>query len=158
MNNNKLKDIIKGYPKKFLQEILPPPIAALLATIDECETADDLKEKFDSIKQYVKETQKSIPPIPISVEVEYASIVIIYLRSNISNDEDLENTKKIQNHIIELLEDKLCSVEECEVHTNFIILQYFEPLLKEDWQCTISIMRDFFSEQFSTEIQAIAYI
>lgn len=160
---------IYTYLKNFGKGMLPPPIVALVETIDECKSEEELKEKFKEIKEAINIIKSSFPTIPIVFESEYASIIAIYYHVSCSNSYIINNPQSVKERIEEFLKNELTvdekllngyleSLDVVSVNSDCIIIQNDEPVLKQDWHNgIISIIRNILENDFDTKIKCIAF-
>ncbi|AIY78950.1 hypothetical protein FDB15_14055 [Clostridium botulinum] len=153
-----IKEVIEKSGINLAKGFLPMPIVAIIDAINECESEDELKLKYNELKQYVKEYAKVLPNIPMSVEVEYASVVALYYLIEPHNINILLNTKQLQEEIELILEEQMEDIEEFEVRSDYIILQSPDQISKREWQDgAIQTLREILDEEFNIKIKSILY-
>lgn len=158
-----IKEVMTKYGINLMKGILPMPIAAIVDTINECQSADELKLEFDRLKrhaeEYAESMQNNLPSIPMSVEVEYASVVVLYYLIEPQNINILLDKEQIEKQIETILEEQMESGEEYEICSDYIILKSQDPISKSDWQCgSIEIFKRILDEEFDIKIKSIIYV
>lgn len=158
-----MKEVVAKYGINIAKGILPGPIAAIIDTINECSSENELKSKFDQLKHYSEEYAKilrnTLPTIPISVEVEYASVVVLYYLIEPQNINVFLDIEEFQKQLEIILEEGMGSMEDYEICSEYIVLQSEIPISKSDWQDgPIQIFKEILNEEFNIKIKSILYI
>ena len=157
-----IKEIIEKCGVNIVKGLLPMPVATIMDAINECESEDELKSKFSELKryseEYTKEYTKVIPSMPLSVDVEYASIVVLYYLIEPHNINNFLNMKQLQEQIELILDNRIDSIESFEVYSDYIILQSSGQISKIDWQNgAIKTLKEILNEEFDIKIKSILY-
>lgn len=149
MNKNDINQNLIKIAEAIGMSILPPPINGLVSGIREIKEGKDLEEKLDNLRH-------STQIMPVSIEVEYVSVVIIYFNPGLNQEKD---TKDIEADLHELQDSEYYfGVSDFVITENFVALNLFEPTYKDDVQKnTIEVIRELLSEH-DIKIKAIAYV
>lgn len=147
-------NFFKRFGINIFTNLLPSPVASIIQTIDDCDSAEELAKQFDNLKREMKDYYNTpwLPSIPFSIETKYASVAIIYLLHEIS-DEQAKNIESYlnNNEVIEYWNEISCD-------NKTISIQVAEPIEN-------SIMRDDFTnplikileEEFDVKAKTVLY-
>jgi|GEM_PF-2856124 hypothetical protein len=159
----KAKDFLTKYLTNLAKGCVPTPFTAIIDTILECKSDEELKLKFDQLKKHAEEyanrLQRAIPTIPISVEAEYATIVVLYFLIEPKHVNFLLDTDQFKIELEALIAESDL-IGDYEVYSDCIILQSPDvEISKEEWQnIDIKLFRDTLYSEFEIKIKSILYI
>lgn len=158
MKNMLSEKITKENIKKVISDVgfsfLPSPIGALVDAIEDINTDEELKNRFEELKEYAENIKKEVTSMPISVEIKIVSVVVIYLNAYLDNDVSKELKERLDEMNDDISFDGM--IEDFIMESDAIAINLSSPSLKENVdEFIIEDLRTILSE-YDLEIRAIA--
>lgn len=135
--------------------ILPAPIGAFLDAIGEINNEAELNNKFFELKKYADNIKKEISSMPISIEVELISVIIIYLDRQPNKEMLIELEHRLYEMRDELVFDGM--VDDFILESNVVAVNLSVISTKDEvTEGIIDYVRGLLND-FELKIKAIAY-
>ena len=162
MNKADVKNFMFKLSKKMAVGALPPPISAVIETILECNSDNELEASFAKINEdianshiemenYVNNELRKIPPVLYSAEIEDVSVIVMYLLYPI----DEQDKKAIE----ELLwSGELNDSGDSFVEENTIVVNMSVETDKEEAEYDIVKPVTEFVKELGLSVKAVVYL
>lgn len=114
--------------------------------------------KVTNNKKYASELRNTLPIVPITVDMRYASLACIYFLKSPKYINLFQEVDELRECIEKYLAEKQIEVLGIEVYNDCVIIQENDPVDKQTWEEeTIPIIQELLMNEFDSDIKSIVY-
>lgn len=130
--------------------LLPAGFSGIATAMQSIKSEEELSDKLSELKESADSIPKRIPLIPMSIEVETVTAMIMYFFPHLEKND----TDKIKSNGDNILDYGIC---EFHIEPDYLLLSLDRPVDKDDVKDIVAEVKEYLKE-YDISIKAVAYL
>lgn len=162
MDFRKSREYIRMVASNMFVSMLPAPLGAIISTIEDINSEEDLEGKFDELKNNISvlkgsmdDQKTTVQCNPISIDVRLVNTVILYFNIIQTSDE----ANELEEEIYAYKREENLAIDSIFVEPEFVALNLPLPAEKDD-ELEYEVIQPIQAilEDYNIKVKAVAYM